>query len=76
MVRIKLPLMDRKKGELESIFSVSIALLEHLLEAALSCASKGILGCTGVKAWDKTWKHGQNQEINFEKVKCILWEER
>lgn len=69
MVRIKLSLMDRKNGELEPLFSVSIALPEHLLEAALSCASSGISGCTGVKAYDKPWKHGQNQEINFEKVK-------
>lgn len=68
--------MDRKNGELESIFSVSTALLEHLLEAALSCASNGISGCTGVKACDKPWKHEQNQEIDFEKVKYILWEER
>lgn len=68
--------MGRKNGELESMFSVSTALPEHLLEAALSCASKGILGCTGVKTCDKPWKHGQNQEINFEKVKYILWEER
>lgn len=76
MVRIKLPLMDRKNRELESVFSVSTALLEHLLEAAPSCVSNGISGCTGVKACDKPWRHGQSQETDFEQVKYILWQER